>query len=286
MSNSLPRIPSELLSAFETRKCGLFVGAGVSRAAGLPDWKGLLTELVERVKRLPITKPHLVGDLKRLLKDPTKALVLATILKDELGVEFTKYIEERFSKDGNLAPSPLHTELVSLPAEFVITTNYDSLLESAYARMHKGDKILNPLTYRHAGEVASHLHRNRYFLLKAHGDAALDPDEVILTERDYRRIIYREPGYQSLLQTLFTTFTILFVGVSFTDIELNLLLSFIHSSFHGKTPSHYALVPEENPNPTLLDSWRKEFNINVIAISPGRNYENILKFVRKLKASL
>ena len=33
-------IPSELIESYLGNKCGFFVGAGLSQAAGYPDWKG------------------------------------------------------------------------------------------------------------------------------------------------------------------------------------------------------------------------------------------------------
>jgi hypothetical protein len=278
-------IPDDLRTAFKEKKCGIFVGAGASRAAGLPDWSGLLEELVECIKNLPNPEKPLIRDLTRLLKEKSKQLTLASVLKDELGHDFSSYIERRFA-DPALNPSDVHKAIVALPAQFLITTNYDKLLERAKLEQTAGREVPNTYTYKQAGAVASSLYRDKFFILKAHGDAQEDPDGVILTEKDYRQVIHHEPGYQSLLQTLFTTFTILFVGTSFTDIELQLLLGYIHSSFHGKTPAHYALIAEDKPNAALVKSWRKDFNIHMIHVSPKRDFKQVLDFLLVLKSKV
>jgi hypothetical protein len=275
-------IPEDLMLAFRDKKCGIFVGAGVSRPAGLPDWHGMLKELVDCVKRLPNAEKPLIRDLNRLHKDTSKQLALASVLKDELGQDFFNYVEKRFA-DPDLNPTEAHKILASLPAQFLITTNYDKLLERAILLKTSGREMPNTYTYKQAGAVASCLHRDKFFILKAHGDAQEDPEGIILTERDYRQVIHHEPGYQSLLQTLFTTFTILFVGTSFADIELQLLLGYIHSSFHGKTPAHYALIAEKKPSPALIKAWRKDFNIHVINVSPERNYKEVMDFLLLLQ---
>jgi hypothetical protein len=276
-------IPDDLRSAFKENKCGIFVGAGISQPAGLPDWSGMLKELIGCVRQLPNPEPQLMRDLNRLLKDKSKQLTLASVLKEELGQDFFKYVEERFAAT-NLNPTAAHKAIVALPARFLITTNYDRLLERAILEMTAGrGDAPNTYTYKQAGTIASCLHRDRFFILKAHGDAKEDPEGIILTEKDYRQVIHHEPGYQSLLQTLFTTFTILFVGTSFTDIELQLLLGYIHSSFHGKTPIHYALIAEETPNAALVRAWRKDFNIHVIHVSPKQDYKQVLEFLVALK---
>src|ERR1041385_3193276 len=274
-------IPDDLKLAISEKKCGIFVGAGASRAAGLPDWSGMLAELVDCVKKLPNPEKSLIKDLDRLLKDKSKQLALASVLKDELGHDFSKYVERRFA-DSALNPTEIHKAIVALPAQFLITTNYDKLLERAKLEQTAGREVPNTYNYKQAGSVASSLYRDKFFILKAYGDAQEDPDGIILTEKDYRQIIHHEPGYQSLLQTLFTTFTILFVGTSFTDIELQLLLGYIHSSFHGKTPAHYAIIAEDKPNAALVKAWRKDFNIHMVHVSPKRNYKEVLDFLKTL----
>src|SRR5437868_6481456 len=179
-------VPPELSEAFLERKCGVFVGAGASRAADLPDWTGLLRELVEKTGSMPNSDKGLFKDLRALLGDKSKHLMLASILREELGVDFDKYIEGRFA-DAKLAPAKIHRAIIDLPAAFVITTNYDNLLERAFLEKHHGKELPNVFTYNQAGEVASNLHRDKYFFLKAHGDAQLNPSEIILTEKDYRR---------------------------------------------------------------------------------------------------
>jgi hypothetical protein len=274
-------IPDELKKAIAAKKVGVFVGAGVSRASGLPSWNGLLVELINKLKAIPATDARLVKDLQNLAKDPARYLMAASILREELGSEFDKYIESRFASD-TLVPSSLHKAIIELPAAFIITTNYDNLLERAYLEKHNGKSMPIVYTYKQPGEVASSLHRGKYFFLKAHGDAQTNPSQVVLTEKDYRGTIHHEPGYQSLLQTLFTTFTILFVGCSFTDIELLLLLGFIHSSFHGKTPEHYAIQSGTTTNVTVAKSWRHDYNIHVLEVSSNSDHKEVLELVRAL----
>ncbi|MDR4485540.1 MAG: SIR2 family protein [Nitrospirales bacterium] len=281
----MPTIPQELLDNFRNGKCGIFVGAGASIPSGLPDWNGLLKELVGKANSQPNIDKNMVKDFRKLLKDKSKHLMLASTLREELGAEFGKFIESRFNDD-SCKSSKVHKLIAELSPTFVITTNYDSLIERAYTERSLGKNCPNVFTYKQAGDVASSLHRNKFFILKAHGDAKINPEDIILTEKDYRRILHHEPGYQSLMQTLFTTFTIFFIGSSFADIEVQLLLGFIHASFHGKTPVHYALQTAPEPNTALLKAWKNDFNIHSIHTRPDKNHKEVIQFLQTLKRKI
>ena len=276
---------ADLVDAFQKGRAAVFVGAGASMPAGLPSWSGLLEELVAETKNTPAVSEEWTREYERLAKDPAKNLVLASALKDDLAHNFSNYIERRFGDDA-LEPSDVHRALVELPAQFFITTNYDHLLERAYAEKHAGKRSLNSFTFRQVGQAASSLFRNKPFVLHVHGDAKTEPDRVVLTEKDYRLLIHNEAGFQSLLQTLFTTFTILFVGTSLNDIEVRLLLGFIHSSFHGKTPTHVALMPDKDSSNTEVRLFFRDFNIEVIHMDHRDLSGAAVNFLAELKAAI
>ncbi len=46
---SLPKIPPELITAIARGNAVLFVGAGLSKGAGLPDWNDLITLLANEL---------------------------------------------------------------------------------------------------------------------------------------------------------------------------------------------------------------------------------------------
>jgi hypothetical protein len=205
--------------------------------------------------------------------------MVAQVLRDFLEDSFRKYIITTFS-DNCPPPEELHKILINFPFQFFITTNYDTLLENAYVQVNS--KQAKVYTFKDSPDIAYDLWNHRPFILKAHGDANKTQQGIILTERDYREILFQERGYQSILQSLFTTKTILFLGSSLSDPELKLLLSFIHSSFHGGGPTHYALMSEKDMNPVEADSWRKNFNIQIIPYSPEDNHSQVLEFLKEI----
>lgn len=277
MAFDATKIPIDLINSFKNERGGLYIGAGLSQAVGLPNWEGLLSDLIALSEKVSY-KPNreFIDNCKELSKQSSKFLILAQELKDFLQDSFRKYIIEKYS-DNCPPPSSIHLKLISISYKFIITTNYDTLLENAYVQVN--NKQAKVYTFKDSPDIAYDLWNGRPFILKAHGDANKTQQGIILTEKDYREILFQERGYQSILQSLFTTKTILFIGTSLVDPELKLLLSFIHSSFHGGGPTHYALISEKEMNTVEAESWRKNFNIQIIPYSPVNNHEEVSHFI-------
>lgn len=269
-------IPKNLIDSINKKKCSLFIGAGLSIKAGFPSWKDLLIELIEKVKSETRTPSSKTDELTSLVNNSTKYLLVAEEIRDLLHTELPKYIKIRFD-DKKIAPTILHEKLFSIYHNYIITTNYDLLLENAFVKVN--GRMPNVYTYKDASSINYNLYEHEKFILKAHGDSSRAPEEIILTEKDYRRIIYNERGYQSILQAMFSTSNILFLGISLNDPEINLLLGFIHHIFHGGSPEHYALMSQEQVTETEIDRWRKDFKINIITYDPVDNHKQVEEFV-------
>lgn len=275
------RAIKEIKEAISEKRAGIFVGAGASQGSGLPGWAGLLNELITELKGQPGVSTQTVTDCESLATDPSKALVLAQILKTELGKTFSDFIERRFT-DTSIKPNSIHQTLVDIEWRAIVTTNYDRLIERAYAKRYAGDDDIPVLLYDNAPRIASNYRRCKNFILKAHGDARERPEQIVLTEQDYRKIIHAEIGYQSILQSLFTTTSFLFVGCSLSDPDLRLLLGFLHSAFHGDTPTCYALVPSDERLSAEDKVFFHDFSIHVVPIDSENKTVSITSFLKEL----
>jgi hypothetical protein len=275
----------ELSKIFRDQKGAVLVGAGASLGAGLPRWNNLLSELCDSLSKVPGIDSSLVESCRRMLPDQSKWLMLASILRRHLGTGFQSYIEDRFC-DPSLSPTEIHKAIVTLPFKFLATINYDDLLEAAYSEHYVGKKRLDSLTYDKPGDVASYFYRGKEFVLYCHGRAKTDAEKVVLTDGDYRSLIQAQIGYQSIVQTLFTTTSFLFVGTSFGDPDIQLLLGFLHSAFHGKTPPHYAILPESHRETAEINQLFHDFKLNVITLNDADFGTNLLSFLNELKARI
>jgi hypothetical protein len=176
----------------------VFVGAGVSAAAGLPTWEQLLGELAARTG----LDDDLREGLTRLPPQDSAAL-----LARELGRgEVETFVEERFGP-GSYALA--HALVADLPVQEFVTTNYDPLVELAAADMGRDLRVL-PFDESQPGAP---------WLLKLHGDAA-HPESVVLTREEYLQFGDTRAALAGVLHSLLLTRHVLFVGTSMLDDDL------------------------------------------------------------------
>jgi hypothetical protein len=106
---------------------------------------------------------------------------------------------------------------------------------------------------------------------------------MVVTERDYRKIIHSSPGYRSMLSAIFTTKTVLFLGVSLSDPELKLLLRYLHDAMHGAAPKHFALVSSREFGHTAVNRWKKDYRVKCLLYSPSDDtHPEVGAFVKQL----
>ncbi|OWK34433.1 SIR2 family protein [Fimbriiglobus ruber] len=178
----------------------LFLGAGVSMAAGLPSWSGLLDELAIRA--------GMSNDERTALGELRNALDQATVLERRLS-----HRGETLGRavTGVLGPrrhyALVHALLAALPVREAITTNYDRLFEDVWSLSDPDGLSVLP------GAMKADARR---WLLKMHGCLS-DPDKVVLTRSSYTRYDERLPALGGMVQAFLVTRHVLFAGFSLTD---------------------------------------------------------------------
>ncbi len=147
---------------------------------GFPSWEGLLWKLIDVAKSKPWFHKEKIEDYENLAKDSTKFLFLAEDLKSELGNEFYDLMEQWFGQPDTV-PTPNHEILVQIPANLIVTINYDRLIENAYNKVN--GFYPNSYTYKQSREAANSFWKDKFFVLKAHGDANSDAQGLILSQK-------------------------------------------------------------------------------------------------------
>lgn len=189
----------------------LFMGAGVSAGAGLPDWEGLLAELERRVSEPSLGGSHL------------DALDRAELIARKLAEQEVDLRAALLAAIGESdAVSLQHQLLASLPVTEAATTNYDELFEFAWLDALYPSR-LRPEWNSEARrkEIAvlpdDDARSAKRWLLKLHGSLGSKRQPIVLTRGDYLRFERDSSALAGLVQAMLVTREILFVGYSLSD---------------------------------------------------------------------
>lgn len=225
-------IPLQLLDAAAEDKVVFFVGAGASfnPPSNLPSYARLAENLArEADKPLPCNNEQ----LDRFIG----------MLPDNFNAhKRTKDIMS--GAHCNLTHKAIVKLSSSLKTSRIITTNYDRLLEEAARELecNLGRNYCGP-----AVPIGSDFSG----LLHLHGSLESPDGEIVLDDRDFARAYLSEGWATRFLLKLFETYTVVFIGYSFSDVIMRYLALGISS--HAKP--RYIFLTEE-PVGEGNDEWR------------------------------
>lgn len=250
-------------------RCILFLGAGVNYCSDENE------QLYKKEQRPPTG-----WELAQLIK---AELMHKDILKDDFNLsEIAQYHEleqgsfdsltdllTRCIKTGK-SPSPLLYYLADMPFQYIMTTNYDQLFETALVARGKQPHVgvynrqRDKVTY---DVPPASITVQQPFLYKVHGDIDSRPS-IVITDEDYIQFILRmsdkenyNPIPQSFTDAL-TTKSILFIGYRLMDYNLRLLFKTLRWGRDPITlPKNYSIDPAPNHLIQLLfeDNYKTHF---------------------------
>lgn len=172
-------------------------------------------------------------------------------------------------------------KLFQLHAPIFITTNYDLLLEDAYAIEFK--KSAPAFTFKDAPVVQRFLQSHRQWIdrpviFKIHGSVA-SPSEAVLSEMDYRQLLYREPGYRTVLSAVFVTKVVLMLGFSFADPELTILTESLREWLKHRSSPDYIVLPLGQKAAVEKKRLREDFGLEVIEYEPTPGHPELNQLI-------
>lgn len=208
--------------AVEAGDAAAFVGAGFSRAAGYVDWKGLLKEIAE--------------DLGLSLDRESDLVAVAQFHLNKQGnrAKLNQALIDEFTRSTTLTRN--HYLLTRLPIDTVWTTNYDELLERAFEAAGKNVDV------KVTQENLAQSKRGRDVILyKMHGTIT-QPHDAVLTKDDYEGYDKRRSLFIENLKGDLISKTFLFLGFSFTDPNIDYVLSRIRVLLDQNQREHFAII--------------------------------------------
>lgn len=202
----------------------IFAGAGMSKAAGFVDWPELLRDIAQEIG----LKVEQESDLITLAQFHVNAR------KGSAGL--AKKIVEEFSDQAE--SSEIHDILARLPISTYWTTNYDTLIEDALTRAYKIAE-----TKHSVDQLTNNRPKRDAVVYKMHGDVTL-PTKAVLYKEQYERYYQSHAPFVTALSGDLVSKTFLFVGFSFTDPNLDYVLSRLHVDSAVRR-NHYCFMRKE-----------------------------------------
>ena len=208
----------QIQQAMRQNKLVVFAGAGVSKSAGVPLWGELIEELKKEL------------DLPQYETDFLKIPQLYKNLRK--GKEFLERIKD-ILQDGEVQYNKIHEALLDLKPCHIVTANYDDLFEQAIVNSNS-----NFFTVSKDEDLP--FNRGERLLIKMHGD--FKSGNIVLTENDYLDYAKNFPLIRAYVMSIFASKLVLFVGFSFSDINLKYILRDVRNCLGEKMQPVYMLT--------------------------------------------
>ncbi|HEU0014997.1 MAG TPA: SIR2 family protein [Longimicrobium sp.] len=230
----------ELVAAMKRKPRPLaLLGAGTSVDSGYPDWSRLLEILEQR------THGKISPKYQAFLKTLNDAAWLAEEYRRVMGEHtFKSVIASEFAPKNRIGE--VLRVIASLGFRHLLTTNYDSCIESAYEESGRNLQVV---------EWTEESNMRRFFLdlSKDGGDPYLvylhgryyDPGNIVLTESSYARRYVRSDDANRKLFAILITQPVVFIGFSVNDPDLNHLMREVNARLGVGNPQHFALMGYE-----------------------------------------
>lgn len=226
---SVQYFTEEYLKALEHGSAAIFAGAGLSKPSGFVDWKELMRDIAEELGLSVDEESDLISVAQFHVNKFASRAKLNSLLIEE------------FTKDAR--PTENHRLIADLPLDTVWTTNYDGLLEEAFAAA--GKRVDKKTTKENLAQTK--LNRD-VVVYKMHGDIE-QPQDAVLTKDDYEAYNESRQLFTTKLQGDLISRTFLFVGFSFDDPNIEYILSRIRTLLGQKNQRQHFCVMRRIPKP-------------------------------------
>lgn len=251
-----------LLQALKENRLVPFIGSGFSKECGFPDWEKLAE---------PIAK-----ELNYSLSSDTDYSLVFQYYQDKYGNrnKLNALLKDTFSAASKDLEN--HNLMAALPVTEIWTTNYDTSIENHFdgcGRIIDVKRSIDDLTIKASKSDCT--------LYKMHGDVFVSND-CVLTKDDYENYFYTHEPFTNILKHTLMEKTILFIGYSLNDPDLQTILSGIRRYYDKNFSTHYWITKIETESDKrikqeLLIKNLKNYGIEAIEIDKFSEITKLLK---------
>ena len=220
----------EFTLELHNNNAAVFVGAGFSMSAGYVDWRGLLKDIIKDLGLSPDKEHDLV--------------TLAQYSVNSAGGSKDRLTRTLLHKIGpSKTPTNAHRILARLPIHTYWTTNYDKLIERSLNEVQKLADVKYTIP-----QLAQTLPDRQAVVYKMHGDID-HPSTAVICKDDYERYPFKMEAFATALRGELIEKTFLFLGFSFTDPNIDLILSRVRAVLESGIREHYCIQKKVTRQP-------------------------------------
>lgn len=221
----------------DNNKLTIFVGAGVSKSSNLPSWGDLINKIKTELS---------------IENDETDYLKVAQLYYLSCGeTVYYQKIKEFFPE--HIEPSIIQKLIFELKPVNIITTNWDVLLEKTAEENGYIYDVISKDEHLVQSELENHI-------IKMHGD--FKHNNIVFKEDDYINYQYNFPLIENYVKSILSTNAILFLGYSYSDINLKQISKWIQNNSKTMPPMFLVVFKEDKNQSRYLEN----FGIKTIVI--------------------
>lgn len=216
----------EFVKDLAENNVAVFAGAGMSKSAGFVNWVDLLRDIATELG-LSVDKEHDLISLTQYHVNENRGKA-----------RINKKILEEFSQEAETTEN--HEILARLPVITFWTTNYDTLIEDSLKAANKVVDIKHQVK-----QLANTRPKRDVVIYKMHGDVH-HPADAIITKEQYESYYKTHESFVTTLSGDLISKTFLFIGFSFTDPNLDYVLSRLNIQFGENSRQHYCFIKKQS----------------------------------------
>ena len=249
--------PNNIVEELAYRRCILFLGAGISATSKNDEgespevWSKFLNNVKSMIKNPSIDDTKFIEEM---LSEKKYLLALQTISDLCDPGEYNDYLKDKYLR-GGFKPSEVHKIIKDLDSKIVVTTNFDKIYENICS-----EPEYVTLDYTDTRSIIANIKAPESIIIKAHGSID-DTEKIIFTAKQYNEAQQKFPEFYHLLSALFLTHTVIFLGYSLNDPDINLLLQFLYNTANSTCP-HY-LIDKTGNSKQIKKHWKETYNVSV-----------------------
>lgn len=228
-----PSFPAGLIDSLATGQCVIVVGSGVSASSldnegnSPPTWKQLLEAMVAIVTGAE------KAEIQKLINNDDY-LTAAELIYGAIGSRIFDVLERFFSR--RYLPNENHKKLAQLAQQVYVTPNFDTIFDT-FARNEFSSGV--SVKSQTQGDILPWIRGRNILIIKNHGTID-DRATIVFTRSQYARERVINAKFFRVVDALFLTRTVLFVGCGFSDPDFQLMMEDTTLMFPG-APHHYMI---------------------------------------------